>query len=226
MFHSLIPKQFWGNVILITTYIINRLSTSLLYWKISYKTLLNTKPEYSSIKVFGCLCYAANTLPHEDKFQSRALKCIFIGYPIGRNGHLLYVLALINSLCLKILNFMRIFYPTLPIIPHIVIYQTPLPIPVHDYDYMYIDSDTSGTINAPSALSDHSLPLNTYSNMVMSSTHDNTLNMSVSSTQEMSHTTSYLQNSIYKPPQKVSQQIKTRNVWLHDYVTCIRHGNI
>lgn len=71
---------------------------------------------------------------------------------------------------------------------------------------MYTYVDTNGTINAPTSLSFDNLPPH---------------NMSMSSTQESRYTTSHLQHSINKQPQRASQCIKNKPAWLHDYVTCL-----
>lgn len=41
------------------------------------------------LKPFGCLAYAANLVPHRGKFDSRSIKCAFIGYDISHKGFLM-----------------------------------------------------------------------------------------------------------------------------------------
>lgn len=72
LFQSNMPIKFWGHAILIATHIINMLPTSILDWKTPSSVLYKKEPSYSNIKVFGCLCFAANTIPHKTKFESRA----------------------------------------------------------------------------------------------------------------------------------------------------------
>lgn len=50
----------------------------------------NKEPYYSMLKSFGCLCYAANTKPCKEKFDTRAYNCIFVGYVTGRKAYKVY----------------------------------------------------------------------------------------------------------------------------------------
>ena len=40
--------------------------------------------------MFGCLCYAQNTRKNHDKFSPRALRCVFLGYPIHHKSYRVY----------------------------------------------------------------------------------------------------------------------------------------
>lgn len=44
------------------------------------------------MKVFGCLGYAKRQCVKKDKFEERAEKCIFIGYPYAKKGWKMYSL--------------------------------------------------------------------------------------------------------------------------------------
>ena len=50
-------------------------------------------PSYESLKIIGCLCYAANTKLPKDKFGPKGVKCVFLGYPPGQKGYKLYNLG-------------------------------------------------------------------------------------------------------------------------------------
>lgn len=89
-FQSNVPIKFWGECVLTATYIINRTPTIANKGLTPYELLFNKVPTYNHMKVFGCLCYARNPSKHKDKFDSRAEKCIFIGYPLGKKGWRLY----------------------------------------------------------------------------------------------------------------------------------------
>ena len=90
MFHSKLPIQFWGHAILMATYLINILPTQILDWNTPYSKLYGKNPSYSNLKVFGCLCFATNTIPHKKKFEARATMCCFIGYNFCQKAYKLY----------------------------------------------------------------------------------------------------------------------------------------
>ena len=85
LFHSNLPLKFWGECVLIATYIINRLPSPLLKDKTFFELLYNQPPSLFHLKTFGCLCYASVVSPKQ-KFDPRARKCIFIGYPHSKKS--------------------------------------------------------------------------------------------------------------------------------------------
>ncbi|GKA03611.1 retrovirus-related pol polyprotein from transposon TNT 1-94, partial [Tanacetum coccineum] len=88
--HDNLPIKFWGECILAATFFINKMPMKKLQWKSPFEVLFGKPPDYSHLRVIGCLCYAAVTKPHKDKFDNRGLKCILIGYPSNQKGYQLY----------------------------------------------------------------------------------------------------------------------------------------
>nr|XP_043611556.1 uncharacterized protein LOC122583197 [Erigeron canadensis] len=88
--HVDLPIRFWGDCVLVATYLINRMTMQYLSWKTPFEILHGVKPTYEYLRTTGCLCYATNTRPHKDKFGPRGVKCILLGYPPAQRGYRLY----------------------------------------------------------------------------------------------------------------------------------------
>ena len=74
-------------------FLINRLPNPVLKFKTPYELLFSKVPEYSSMRVFGCLCHALTLLSHRHKFNPRLVPAAFVGYPLSYKGYKLYDLA-------------------------------------------------------------------------------------------------------------------------------------
>lgn len=62
----------------------------VLNWKTLPEVLHGVKPDYSSLKVFGSLCYCANVNPHKTKLEPCASKCIYLGLASHQKGAKVY----------------------------------------------------------------------------------------------------------------------------------------
>jgi Integrase core domain len=87
MFQSKIPKYLWSDAILTATYLINRLPSVVLEYKSPLETLNNQKISLNHLRIFGCTCFVYNQDIHRDKLDSRAIKCVFIGYSTKKKGY-------------------------------------------------------------------------------------------------------------------------------------------
>ena len=95
MLSSYVPKNFWGEVVLIATYLINRMPSRVLSFqtlcKVFLKSYLRTQL-ISSIppKVFDCSAFVHIPQQHWSKLDSKGTKCIFLGYSPNHKGYKCY----------------------------------------------------------------------------------------------------------------------------------------
>lgn len=84
LFQGNFPKKYWGESVLTTTYLINRTPSVVLENKTPYELLYGMSPSYENLRVFGTLCYARHINRSKDKFDERSIRCVFLGYPMGK----------------------------------------------------------------------------------------------------------------------------------------------
>lgn len=90
LFQSNVTIVFWGDCILTATCIIHRIPYRILNNCIPYQILYNIALDYSNFKIFGSLCYGVTQKHDKHKFNPKAGPTIFIGYPTGVKGYMLY----------------------------------------------------------------------------------------------------------------------------------------
>ena len=86
-----VPKAYWLDGVLTTTFLINRMPSKVLGGKSPLQTLV---PEVLLFlippKVFGCKCFAHVPKSQRDKLDPKAIKSIFVGYPSTQKGYKCY----------------------------------------------------------------------------------------------------------------------------------------
>jgi hypothetical protein len=80
------PDVFWGEVMVMTVYILNRSPTKALNGRTSYEAWHGRKSTVSHLRVFGCLTFAKE-FDHISKLDDMSTPGVFIGYANGSKAY-------------------------------------------------------------------------------------------------------------------------------------------
>ncbi|GAU39478.1 hypothetical protein TSUD_159100 [Trifolium subterraneum] len=82
------PLKFWDHNLTQAVYLINKLPSSALpSFKSPHHLLFNVCPDYTQLKVFGCLCFPHLRPYNKNKLQLRSSPCIYLGVSLQHKGH-------------------------------------------------------------------------------------------------------------------------------------------
>jgi histone deacetylase 1/2 len=83
-----LPLTFWDHSFTQVVYLINKLPTSALtQFKSPHHALFKSQPDYTQIKVFGCLCFPHLRSYNKHKLQYRSSPCVYLGASPQHKGH-------------------------------------------------------------------------------------------------------------------------------------------
>lgn len=90
MFSASVPSEFSGETVLTVVHVINRISSSVTSGLFPFEQLYNSIPDYSSLKVFGSICFVLRPRVERSKLPSRSTICVFLGYGDDQKGYRCY----------------------------------------------------------------------------------------------------------------------------------------
>ena len=85
-----LPSKFWAEAVSTAVYLRNRSPTTAVKGMTPFESLTGKKPHVEKLRVFGCQAYAHIPKDERHKFDSKARKCIFLGYGENTKGYRLY----------------------------------------------------------------------------------------------------------------------------------------
>jgi len=156
--HASISLRFWPHAFVTSVYLINRMPTQTLNLCSPYKKIFGSSPNYSKLKVFGCLCYPWLHPYTSHKLEPRSKPCIFFGYSLTQSAYLYYDPSTLKFFVSQHVKFIESIYPfksTLPqdARPESSTFTTWIPPPIQ------LSTVTSALIS-PSAVCPHQHLLN------------------------------------------------------------------
>ncbi|GJW15837.1 retrovirus-related pol polyprotein from transposon TNT 1-94 [Tanacetum coccineum] len=134
-FHAHLLLSYWGDYVVTATYLINRFPSVVLGNKTPYEMIMNKKPSYSNLKVFGCLAVESNPSRVTDKMAPRGVPCLFLGYPPHQKGYTLLNLLTHTRFVSRDVTFYEHIFPY----SNSSMSQIPKPIPTPSSSLWYKD---------------------------------------------------------------------------------------
>jgi len=87
---SKLPHRFWAEALSTAVYLRNHSPTKALEGITPFEAWSGTKPDVSSLRVFGCSAYAHVPKAKRRKLNSKVRKCVLLGYGTNQKGYRLY----------------------------------------------------------------------------------------------------------------------------------------
>ena len=85
-----LEKRFWAEAVSTAVYTRNRSPTSAVTGQTPHEALTGSKPSVKHLRTFGCIAYSHIQKENRRKFDSKATKCILLGYGSVSKGYRLY----------------------------------------------------------------------------------------------------------------------------------------
>lgn len=85
-----VAKHLWAEAVNTTYYIQNMITIVLILGKTPYKPWKNKKPNIAYFNPFGCTYFIRNTKDNLNKVDSKAKKCIMLGFSECSKGYKVY----------------------------------------------------------------------------------------------------------------------------------------
>ncbi|WVZ53302.1 hypothetical protein U9M48_004267 [Paspalum notatum var. saurae] len=86
------PRRFWAEAVNTARYIANRIFLRAFLGKTSYELRFGKQPAVKHLRAFGCRCFVLKKAGHLDKFESRCLDGIFLGYASNSRAFRVWIL--------------------------------------------------------------------------------------------------------------------------------------
>ena len=87
LIHASMPPTYWAEALGTAVVLLNRRPSTSINNDIPYHRLYHKMPDYSILRVFGCLCYPNLSATTSHKLAPRSSACVFIGYPSSQKGY-------------------------------------------------------------------------------------------------------------------------------------------
>ncbi|KAM0875014.1 hypothetical protein ACQ4PT_037075 [Festuca glaucescens] len=87
MIAASLPPHFWDEAVSVSTYLINIQPSTALQGGIPLERLSGRSPNYSALRLFGCVCYVFLASRERSKLTAQSVECVFLGYSDEHKGY-------------------------------------------------------------------------------------------------------------------------------------------
>ncbi|GJV21096.1 putative RNA-directed DNA polymerase [Tanacetum coccineum] len=85
--YACVPQRFWHYALDTVVYLINRMPSRTSTNKSPFEHIFKRSPDYSFLRVFGCLCFPHLRPYNRHKMDFRSTPCVFLGYSPSHHGY-------------------------------------------------------------------------------------------------------------------------------------------
>ena len=109
--HASLPNTFWPHAFATVVYLINRLPTTTLNLSSPFELFFHKSPNYSRLKVFGCLCYTWLHPYTSHKLTQRSKPCVFLGHSLSQSAYLCFDPSTLKIYVSRHVQFVESVFP-------------------------------------------------------------------------------------------------------------------
>ncbi|CAA7037242.1 unnamed protein product [Microthlaspi erraticum] len=183
--HASMPKSYWSYAFTTAVYLINRQPTPVLNMESPFKKLFGVPPNYSKLRVYGCLCFPWLRPYTANKIEDRSTPSVFIGYSQTQSAYLCLQPSTGRIYISRHVRFDETVFP---------FHKSASPVPVNTSRASSIPSPPPPVSLLPVLPPTHAIPV-TPSNPTLSTSATHSLTPTDTSTPSIRHNTGHTESS-------------------------------